>query len=120
MKTTWHFNSIHVGFFNAADQREDLSHLGCGHVLSFPSVYNGGKKKCSHPRTQVVKLEIKQKLNSPESVSNSILKVDEIVFVDSQQVACVEVHVSFLVDVTQLLLLSLLQVSRVASERCTG
>lgn len=54
---------------------------------------------------------------SPERVSDSILKVEEIVFIDAQQVTGVEVHVSFLVDVMQLLLLSLLQVSRITVER---
>lgn len=59
-------------------------------------------------------------MNSPESVSNSILKVDEIVVIDGHQVAAVEVKVSFLEDIMQLLLLSLLQVSRITSERCSS
>lgn len=53
----------------------------------------------------------------PERVSDSILKVEEIVFIDAEQVTSVEVHVPFLMDVMQLLLLSLLQVSRITAER---
>lgn len=65
--------------------------------------------------SQVFKL--KHKMNSPKSVSNPILKVDEIVFIDAQQVTSVEVQVSFLVDIMQPLLLSLLQVSYITTER---
>lgn len=56
-------------------------------------------------------------MNSPESVSDSILKVDEIFIIDGHQVATVEVKVSFLEDIMQLLLLSLLQVSCITSEQ---
>lgn len=56
---------------------------------------------------------LEQKVHSPESVSDPILKVEEPVLIDAEQVARVEVQVSFLVDVVQLLLLSLLQVSHV-------
>lgn len=44
------------------------------------------------------------------------MKVDEIVFINAYQVTSVEVHVSFLVDIMQLLLLSLLQVSHITRE----
>ena len=53
----------------------------------------------------------------PERVSDSIVKIDEILLIDPQQVASVEVHVSFLEDVVQLLLLCLLQVSGITTER---
>lgn len=54
---------------------------------------------------------------SPESVSDSIGEVEEALRVDGEQVAGVEVHVSSLVDVVQLLLLRLLLVPLVARER---
>lgn len=60
---------------------------------------------------------LKQNTFSPESVSYSILKVDETFLIDAEQVTRVEVGVSFLVDIMQLLLLGLLQVSCVTSER---
>lgn len=75
------------------------------------TIKNNFKALCS----QVFKL--KHKMNSPKSVSNPILKVDEIVFIDAQQVTSVEVQVSFLVDIMQPLLLSLLQVSYITTER---
>lgn len=53
----------------------------------------------------------------PERVSNSILKEDEMFFIDAQQVASVEVHISFLEDVMQPLLLGLLKVSGITTER---
>lgn len=54
---------------------------------------------------------------SPKSVSDSIGEVEEALRVDGEQVAGVEVHVSSLVDVVQLLLLRLLLVPLVARER---
>lgn len=59
----------------------------------------------------------KQETRKPERVADSILKVEETVLVDAQEVPGVEVKVSLAEDVVQLLLLSLLQVSGVALER---
>lgn len=56
-------------------------------------------------------------MTSPECVSNAILKVDEVVIIDAQQVTGVEVHVSLLENVVELLPLGLLQVSQVTRER---
>lgn len=59
----------------------------------------------------------KQETRKPERVADSILKVEEPVFVDAQEVPGVEVEVSLPEDVPQLLLLGLLQVSGIALER---
>lgn len=56
-------------------------------------------------------------MHSPESVSHSILKVDEVILLNAQQVTSVEVQVSFPQDVMQPLLLRLLQVSHIPRER---
>lgn len=45
VKITRHCDSVHVGFFNAVNQCDDVCHLICGHVLSFPSIHNNNKKQ---------------------------------------------------------------------------
>lgn len=59
----------------------------------------------------------KPETSAPESVSDSIAEVEETLPVDGEKVAGVEVHVAFLVDIVQLLLLRFLLVSLVARER---
>lgn len=53
----------------------------------------------------------------PESVSNSILKIDKVFMVDPQQVAAVEIQITFHEHVTESLLLCLLLIPGVANER---
>lgn len=55
-------------------------------------------------------------MNSPERVSNAIAEVNEMILTDVQQVAGVEVHITLLEDIAQLLFLGLLQVSRVTNK----
>lgn len=113
---TCYFDSIYVGFSDAVSQRDDISDLCSGHIFSLPPVHR--KKKLSISETWHLKLLLTR--NLPECVSNSILKVDEIVCVDGQQVPSVEEHVSFLKDIVKLLLLWLLQVSSITTERSPG
>ncbi len=54
---------------------------------------------------------------SPESVSNAILKVDKSLVVNPEQVPTVKVDVSLLKHITQHLLLCLLLVLGIATER---
>lgn len=68
----------------------------------------GASTKCA-----ATKLETRK----PERVAHSILKVEEAILVDAQEVPGVEVQVSLPEDIPQLLLLGLLQVSCVARER---
>lgn len=35
---TWYFDSINIGFFETVTDRQDVRHLGCGHILTFPPV----------------------------------------------------------------------------------
>ena len=53
----------------------------------------------------------------PECVSNTILKVDEVVFIDLHQVSAVKVQISFLENITNSLLLRLFFVLGVADKR---
>lgn len=55
--------------------------------------------------------------NSPEGVADSVLEVDEVLVIDAEQIAGVEVQIAFFQDVAKPLLLGLLSVSGVADER---
>lgn len=59
-------------------------------------------------------------MHTPECVSNTIVEVHEIILIDAQQVASVEVQITFLEDVMQLLFLSLIQVSHITNEWSFG
>lgn len=56
--------------------------------------------------------------NRPEGVSNSVVKIDEIFTVDHQEIATVEVDVSFLKNISELFLLCLGLSSSIAKKWC--
>lgn len=107
---TWDLNAVDCGLFDAVQEGEHVGHFRRGHVLSFPSVkrHRYFKLCCSW---------LKKTTSPPEGVSDSIAEVEETLPVDGEQVARVEVQVSFLVHVVQLLPLRLLLISLVARER---
>lgn len=45
-KVTWDVDAIDGGVFDAVQEGEDVGHLCCRHVLSFPSVKKQGYFKC--------------------------------------------------------------------------
>lgn len=106
---TWDLNAVDYGLFDAVEECKHVGHFRCRHVLSFPSVKKDSqfKPSCSW---------LKKETFPPVGVSDAIAEVEETLSVDGEQVAGVEVHVSFLVDVVQLLLLRLQLISLVARE----
>lgn len=38
MTITWHFDSIDIGFFETITDCQDVRHLGCCYILTFPPV----------------------------------------------------------------------------------
>lgn len=97
MTITWHLDSVNIGFFETVADRQDVRHLSCGHILTFPpetslKLYNSyifvifvvvfrQKHKCRsvHVREQTQSLSLHGKSSSLNHKCNTIVALKDSV-----------------------------------------
>lgn len=132
-------DAIDVSFLNAVHHHENIWYFGCGYIFTFPSVNHaklnqlnmlqinmiitqfGNDKNLLESAPLTLTLTLTTGASLPESVSNPILKVDKVFMVDFQQVATVEIEITFNKHLLESFLFGLLLISSVTHKwRLTG